>query len=166
MKKILLLLMTMSAFGLQNVSAQDAPLKIVTGHPDFKIQIKRCAASGSTVVIDMVLSNVGAKDIDAITLYGSPAWNRGEVYDDEGNIYSEGNGKKISLQLTNVKEYFGWIGPFRILSDVPMRLSVRIEDFSTTAERIALLQLGVDCAQWGLENNKSITIRNIPISRD
>ena len=30
MKKILLILMAMFALGLQNVSAQDAPLKIVT----------------------------------------------------------------------------------------------------------------------------------------
>ena len=30
MKKILLILMTMFAFGVQNVNAQDAPLKIVT----------------------------------------------------------------------------------------------------------------------------------------
>lgn len=165
MKKILLILVAVFAFGIQIVNAQDAPLKIVTGHPDFKIQIKRCAASGSTVVIDMVLSNIGAKDIDEITLYGSPAWGRGEAYDDEGNIYSEGNGKKISLQLTNIKEYRSWIGPFRLLADVPMRLNVRIEDFSTSAERIALLKLGVECRQWGLEN-KSIMIRNIPITRD
>ena len=164
MKKILLILMAIFAFGLQNASAQDG-IKIITGHPDFKIQIKRCAASGKTVVIDMVLSNVGVKDIDEISLYGSPAWGRGEVYDDEGNIYAESNGKKISLQLTNFKEYRGWIGPFRLLADVPMRLSIRLDDFSTTAERIALLKLGVECQQWGL-NDKSITIRNIPITRD
>ena len=57
MKKILLILMAMLALGWQNVNAQDAPIKIVTGHPDFKIQIKRCAASGNTVIIDMILSH-------------------------------------------------------------------------------------------------------------
>jgi hypothetical protein len=46
-----------------------------------------------------------------------------------------------------------------------MRLSISLDDFSTTAERIALLKLGVECQQWGL-NDKSITIRNIPITRD
>ena len=40
MKKILLILMAIFAFGLQNASAQDG-IKIITGHPDFKIQIKR-----------------------------------------------------------------------------------------------------------------------------
>ena len=166
MKKTLFILMAILAFSFQPICAQDSPMKIVTGHPDFKVQVKRCVASGNTVVIDMVLSNVGAKDIDEISILGSPAWERGEAYDDEGNIYSEANGKKILLQLTNIKEYRGWIGGFRLLVDVPMRLSVRLEDFSTTAEKIALLKLGVDCQQWGLTDNKSIIIRNIPISRD
>lgn len=41
MKKILLTLMAIFAFGLQNVCAQDAPLKIVTNNPDFTIKVKR-----------------------------------------------------------------------------------------------------------------------------
>ena len=40
MKKILLFLMVMFAFGIQNVSAQDG-IKIITNHPDFKIKVKR-----------------------------------------------------------------------------------------------------------------------------
>lgn len=94
MKKILLILMAVFAFGIQNVSAQDAPLKIVTNHPDFKIKVKRCAASGKTVVIDLILSNVGATDVENIEgfggiYYGSPRGT--EAYDDEGNIYQERN---------------------------------------------------------------------------
>ena len=49
MKKILLILMAMFAIGLQNVNAQDAPLKIVTNNPDFTIKVKRCAASEKTL---------------------------------------------------------------------------------------------------------------------
>ena len=67
MKKILLTLMAIFAFGLQNVSAQDAPLKIVTNHPDFSIKVKRCAASGKTVVLDLILNNEGNIVIDAGT---------------------------------------------------------------------------------------------------
>ncbi len=57
MKKLLLILMAMFAFGIQNVSAQDAPLKIVTNHPDFNIKISRCVANGKTVIIDLLLIN-------------------------------------------------------------------------------------------------------------
>lgn len=163
MKKTLSLFMLLFALSI-SMKAQDAPLKIVTGHPDFNVQIKRCAASGSTIVVDMLLSNIGATDIDVIQLFGT-AWRRGEVYDDEGNIYSEPNGKRILLRLANYKEYRDYTDEFRMLADVPMRVSVRIDGFSTTAERIALLKLGVNCKQWGL-NEKSITIRNIPITRD
>ena len=63
MKKILLTLMAIFAFGLQNVCAQDAPLKIVTNNPDFTIKVKRCAASGKTVVLDLILNNVGTNDV-------------------------------------------------------------------------------------------------------
>ena len=64
MKKILLILVAMFAFGIQNVSAQDAPLKIVTNHPDFNIKVKRCAASGKTLVIDLIATNTGSEDIN------------------------------------------------------------------------------------------------------
>lgn len=164
MKKTLLFFMTLFALSVIGMKAQDAPLKIVTGHPDLKLQIKRCAASGTTVVVDMVLTNIGTTDIDEIQLFGTD-WRRGEAYDDEGNIYSEDNGKTVLLKLSNYKEYEGHTREFRMLSDIPMRVSVRIEGFSTTAERIALLRIGVDCRQWGLKD-KTIVIRNIPIDRD
>ena len=40
MKKILLTLMAVYAFGLQNICAQDAPLKIVTNNPDSLVSTK------------------------------------------------------------------------------------------------------------------------------
>ena len=94
MKKVLFLLMVMIAFGFQSVHAQDTPIKIVTGHPDLKVKVKRCAASGKTIILDLVFSNEGARDVESFALLGSPAWNRGEAYDDEGNIYNEPNGER------------------------------------------------------------------------
>lgn len=163
MKKILFAMMAL--FATCTMSAQDAPTKIITGHPDFKVQVKRCAASGTTMVVDLVLSNEGTKDIDDIVLVGS-AWDRSEAYDDEGNMYKEQNGTNIKIKVSNMKEYESRESRFRLLTDVPMRVSVRIEGFSATAERIALLKIGVQCRQWGLVEGKQITIRNIPISRD
>ena len=167
MKKILFVLMAMLVFGLQNVSAQDAPLKIITGHPDLKVKINRCAASGKTIIIDLVVTNTGARDVEKFALLGSPAWDRGEAYDDEGNIYNEAGGGRILLKVTNGTSYEPYTRGFRLLSNIPMRISVRIENFSTTASQIAFLKLGVDCEELGLgDHNKSITFRNIPISRD
>ena len=69
-----MILMAIFALGLQNVSAQDAPLKIVTNHPDFKIKVKRCAASGKTVVLDLILNNEGTNDVK-IDMVVVDAWS-------------------------------------------------------------------------------------------
>lgn len=162
MKKILLILMAVFAFGIQNVSAQDAPLKIVTNHPDFKIKVKRCAASGKTIVIDLILSNVGATDVENIEgfggiYYGSPRGT--EAYDDEGNIYQERN---IYIKVANRDGG----GEFKIPVGVPMRYAVFIENVPTSVQSIARLSLEFRCEKWGLNGSKLVKLANIPISRD
>ena len=160
MKKILFILMAMFALGLQNVSAQDAPLKIVTNHPDFQIKVKRCAASGKTVIIDFILSNIGTNDVrvNNVVVY---LWS--EAYDDEGNIYQ---GDNLKVKVANRQNYNGTSGDFLVPSGVPMKLSIQINNVSATAESIARLSLAFDCGVWGLDNNKLVKISNIPISRN
>lgn len=158
MKKILLVLMAMFAFGLQNVSAQDA-IKIVTNHPDFKIKVKRCAASGKTVVIDLILTNEGTNDVKVNDVFAG-GWS--EAYDDEGNIYQN----SIHAKIANRERYTDSTGSFLIPVGVPMKLSIQINNVSSSAESIARLSLRVDCPTWGLGNNKPVKISNIPISRD
>ena len=160
MKKILFVLLAMFAFGVQNVCAQDAPLKIVTNHPDFQIKVKRCAASGKTVIIDFILSNIGTNDVrvDNVVVYG---WS--EAYDDEGNIYQ---GDNLRVKVANRQNYEGTSGNFLIPSGVPMKLSIQINNVSASAESIARLSLYFECGAWGLSNDKLIKISNIPISRN
>ena len=162
MKKILLLLMAMFAFGLQNASAQDAPLKIVTNHPDFKIKIDRCAASGKTVVIDMIFSNQGADDVDDIAVITNFEGYQCEAYDNEGNVYS----RSISAYVKGKTTQYGNTEYFSLIPDVPMKVRITIEDFSETAEKIARLRLRVDCNKWKIGRGKLVVIRNIPITRD
>ena len=159
MKKIIMILMAMFAFGLQNVSAQDAPLKIVTNHPDFKIKVKRCAASGKTVVLDLILNNEGTNDvkIDGVSTYYS------EAYDNEGNIYQDAN---LRVKVANREEYKSNSGRFMIPTGVPMRLSIQINNVSTSAESIARFSLCIDCSAWGLNSQKLVKFSNIPITRD
>ena len=160
MKKILLTLMAIFAFGLQNVSAQDAPLKIVTNHPDFSIKVKRCAASGKTVVLDLILNNEGTNDVKVANVY---VYCDSEVYDDEGNIYQ---GNDLKVKVANRPNYDGYSGDFMIPTGVPMRLSIQINNVSTSAERIARLSLYIDCSVWGLNTDKLVKFSNIPITRD
>ena len=164
MKKILFILMAMFAFGLQNVKAQDAPLKIVTNNPDFTIKVKRCAASGKTVIIDLILNNVGTNDVEVKEVRGGGGSYFSEAYDDEGNIYQSENLKVKIANRTSYEVYD--TGSFSIPSGVPMRLSVQIDGVSPSAENIARLKLVFYCKTWGLDPDKPVIISNIPIVRD
>lgn len=162
MKKVLLILMAMFAFGLQNVSAQDG-IKIVTNHPDFKIKVKRCAASGKTVIIDLILTNLGTSDIESIEGWGGTG-RFSEAYDDEGNIYQQ---TSIKVRVANRENYEAYsCGKFKIPVDVPIRYSVCLENVPTSVESISRLSLEFKCEKWGLNENKLVKLSNIPISRD
>ena len=161
MKKILLIMTAMLAFAIQSLQAQ-APLKIVTNHPDFKIKVQRCAASGKTVIIDLILTNEGATDVEDILGWGG---SRGsEAYDDEGNIYQQ---NAIKVRVANRPRYSDYNSDnFKIPVGVPMKFSICIENVPVSAESIARLNLHFDCKIWGLNDNKPVKISNIPISRD
>lgn len=164
MKKNLIIMMAMFALGIQNVSAQDA-IKIVTNHPDFKIKVKRCAASGKTVFVDLILNNTGYNDVEGLAVWGS-AENASEAYDDEGNIYRDNS---IKVKVANEKEYVvGRSKEFNIPVGVPIRLSISIDGVPQSAESIARLKLCIPCDAWsiGCSRDKPIRISNIPISRD
>lgn len=170
MKKILLTLMAIFAFGLQNVCAQDAPLKIVTNNPDFTIKVKRCAASGKTVVLDLILNNIGTNDVDVYRIAGGYYSSiigykeNSEAYDDEGNMYQ---GRNFKVKIANRPEYsYEETGKFSIPVGVPMRLSIQIDGVPQSAESIARLKLIVTCSAWGLDCEKPVRISNIPIARD
>ena len=160
MKKVLLLLVAMFAFGLQNISAQDG-IKIVTNHPDLKIKVKRCAASGKTVILDLVLNNVGVNDVEDVLVNGGNSGS--EAYDDEGNIYQS----DVKVRVANRTEYSGYdTGYFNIPAGVPMKLSISIEGVPQSAESIARLKLNFRSSAWNLDRDKPVRINNIPISRD
>ena len=164
MRKIILIILAILAFGFQNVSAQDAPLKIVTNHPEFKIQIQRCAANGNTVVIDIVLLNKGVNDIEEMILWACTTMESIVTYDNQGNMYKCGANL---VKVSNQKEFSDHdTGPFSLLSGVPMKLGIRIDGVSTSAEQIARISLPFNCNEWGLTSIKPVKISNIPITRD
>ena len=160
MKKVLLILMAMFAFGLQNVSAQDG-IKIVTNHPDFKVKVNRCVASGNTVIIDLSFINEGSNDIDELNVFGGAG--KSSAIDSDGNTYESNN---IKVKLSKENEYHNYLTTLSMPTDVPMKVSVRLDNVSKTAEAIARLKLIVKCRPWGLSDDKPVRISNIPISRD
>lgn len=164
MKKLLLIMLAMFAFGLQNVIAQDTPLKIVTNHPDFNVKIKRCAVNGKTLIIDMIFTNKGTKDV----MIGVTAGMNGgysEIYDDEGNNYKGQNGR-IKVKIANSGGYQGEVNNYRLIPEIPVKVSFCVNDFADTAESIAYFGGVVNCKEWGIPDvDKYLIIRNIPITR-
>ena len=162
MKKFLFAMMALLAITFQGLQAQ-APLKIVTNHPDFKINVKRCAASGKTVIIDLILTNEGATDVEEIEGAGG-CYDGTEAYDNDGNIYQ---GDAIKVRVANRQNYTcSGCGRFKIPVDVPMRFSICIENVPVSTESFARLTLRFECKKWGLNGEKLVKISNIPISRD
>ena len=161
MKKFLFAMMALLAITFQGLQAQ-APLKIVTNHPDFKINVKRCAASGKTVIIDLILTNEGATDVEKIEGAGGCYYT--EAYDNDGNIYQ---GDAVKVRVANRQNYTcSGCGDFKIPVGVPMRYSICIENVPVSTESIARLSLCFECEKWGLSRDKLVKISNIPISRD
>ena len=164
MKKYFFAVIAMLAFAVQSITAQDRPLKIVTNHPDFKIKVSRCVANDKTVYLDLVLSNEGVNDVEVFELWACTTHEAIMTYDNEGNIYGC---RSNFVKLANSREYSDHgTGPVHLLAGVPMRLSIRIDGVSTTAESIARIDLPFNCAAWGLTSQKPVKISNVPITRD
>ena len=136
-------------------------LRIVTGHPDFKIKIKRCEASGSTCIVDMVMMNAGSGDISAY-VYGG--WNPETtiVYDDEGNSYSGG---KIKVQTGSAAPSDLGVS-VNLPSEVPVKVRLYIEGIVEEAAELSRIDLQVNCTAWNIGLNKKVKISNVPISRE
>lgn len=170
MKKVILLMMAMFAFGLQNVSAQDAPMKIVTGDPDLKVKVTGCSANGESVFIDLILINMSEKDVGSSIMGSTFDGDRQytEAFDDQGNRYFRNSIYKdvISFKVANQNSYIPNVSDFPLPSEVPVKLRIRIEDFSEKAESITKFRLLMYCNALGLNAKNSIVIRNIPISRN
>lgn len=151
-----------SATTTNSAYTQEDGIKIVTNHPDFKIKVKRCAASGNTVIIDMTLHNNGTEDVSVLTYGGID--DVCEAYDDEGNIFK---GDNIKVKVSNRQDYsYNNTGEYKILVGVPMKLYVQISGVPNQSQSISRLTLLFKCPTWGLGWDKLVKLSNIPISRE
>lgn len=139
--------------------------KIVTNHPDLSIKIKKCRASGNTCVIDMVVTNLGDKDLKNVIFY-SGYNNFSIAFDDEGNQYGKyalligTNGNLSGRTLDNTD---AWV---LLPANVPIKMRMQIEGIPESATEFSRINLACQCAEFSLSHNKPIILSNIPISRD
>lgn len=135
-------------------NAQQRNMTIVTNHPDFSVKVKRCAASGKTVIIDFILENTGTNDVNIDLGF----YAQGKAWDDQGNVYS------LTYRFANQKGYSLEDRGNALIAGVPTKMSVKIEDVPIDAEYISKIIVDIKCDDWALER-KGVSIRNIPITR-
>ena len=165
MQKIVrLLVLLLMLAGSTAASAQTSGVKIVTGHPDFKIKITRCEASGTTCILDLLLQNIGANDTN-VKVFGGD-YNATVLYDDEGNAYS---GRQVRVSVGN-KTPSSWMNACTLPSEVPVRARLQIEGVPESATLFTRIDLRLECPQWGFEWGqnppKKAKIINVPIFRE
>lgn len=145
-----------------------AQTKIVTGHPDFKIKITRCEASGSTAVIDLLIENVGSSDVP-ITMWGGRSCvgmphNMSVAYDDDGNKYTGENDFRVSIGKSGLTKCFGIEEV--LPPDIPLKARIQFEGVPESATEFRRIDLIIDSKAWGLNDKKPVKITNVPISRE
>lgn len=154
MKKISILMLF-----LCSVLFSTAQTQIVTGHPDFKVKVTRCAASGKTVVLDMVFTNVSETDVENWEIW-TTSTSKTVVYDSEGNVFEANN---LAVKVSNYDYSWGF-NNLKMISDVPMKVSLQIKGVPETVESLARVDLHVTIPFFNI-GNTPVKIKNIPISR-
>lgn len=139
----------------EELQRREGAFKLVTNHPDFKIKVRRCEASGKTCVIDLIIENVGSSDVDIHVKGGS--WHGLIAYDDEANQYE-------SIGIA-VSDKWG-LGTHTLPANVPLKARIQVEGVAESATMFRRLDWKIDCRAWGLNENKPIKFINLPISRE
>jgi hypothetical protein len=156
MKKLLLILMAIIAFNLQIITAQEAAMKIASGNPDLKVQVKRCVANGDQVFIDLTFMDE-AEDVEATIL--CQGWT--EIQDSDGNTY---NGYPNLFCKIAKGEYTPYPPSFTLLEGTPIKVFFKLEKVPSSTEFIARMKIRMESKKYGIPNY--VTIKNIPITRD
>lgn len=138
----------------EELQRREGAFKLVTNHPDFKIKVRRCEASGKTCVIDLIIENVGSSDV---SIYADAGYNGALIaYDDEANEY------------TNISHFIGSKGGRKhtLMAGVPMKARIQVEGVAESATMFRRLDWKIQCNAWGMNENKPIKFINLPISRE
>ena len=137
--------------------SEERPMRIITNHPDFKIKIKRCEASGKTCVIDLIIENIGYEDVIIETRSGSECFIG---YDDEMTEYTN-----IKISIGN-SDWLGYWKKRQLMANIPMKARLQIEGVPAAATMFKRIDWTIFCDAWNLSREKKVKFLNIPITRE
>ena len=137
-------------------------MQIETGSPDLTIKVKRCAASGKTVLIDMLITNNSEGDVEAMMHWTNCVSD--VYYDSEGNVYGDGFEEVSQVKIGN-KPFAAGRVDVKLVSGVPVKVQVRVTGVSSEAEAFAKIDFPFWADDLGLDCHHKISLRNVPITR-
>jgi len=138
----------------------NAQHKITSPHPDLSIKVSRCVEANGTVILDLMITNLGNEE--EIRFWGNATSPGTIAYDDEGNIYdSTISVGSPSKSLSGNRTYI--VFP----TDVPIKFRIQIDKVDPNATKIAVLKLKTSSSgAMGLDQNKHvIQLQNIEFER-
>lgn len=125
--------------------------QIVSPHPDLDIQVTRCLASGTTVLVDLILTN---HTVDtSIDFYSFST----VAFDDLGNQY-----KNIGVGAGGEGH---WNSKMLYPTDVPIKGRIKLEAISQDATLFKRINLVGYCSELNMNEEHPIQIYNLPITR-
>jgi hypothetical protein len=137
-----------------NISASDGAFKIVTNHPDFKIKVTRCEASGRTCILDFLMENQGTSDV---SLHVESSSTVG--FDDEANEYDCRQQMFLTVSGKDATS-------FSLRAGVPIKGQIRFESVPESAQSFRRIDLSMRCDAWGLSYTKPVILKNVPITHE
>lgn len=132
-------------------SSRTGGFQIVSPHPEIDIQFTRCMVSGSTAIIDFVITNYGK---DAQMQIGGSSYTN--AYDDAGNQYTE---TEVSL---GDREYRTWDQTL-FPTDVPLKCRLQISDIASKATVFKRINLNIYSKSFNFK--EPVIFKNIPVTR-
>lgn len=133
---------------------QSAGFQIVSPHPDLDIQFKRCAASASTVIIDLIMTNYGDDTTFDLGGQGNDK-NSTLAYDDNGKQYAY---NYFTISIGNGDPGFRGVSAL-FPTDVPIKVRVQISDVSESVQSFKRIHI------YMRNMNDPIILYNVPITR-
>lgn len=129
--------------------------KIQSPHPDLEVQVQRCMASSSKVIIDLMVTNYS----DDTEIDFCPFNN--VVIDDQGQQYG------MQVSVANGEWHAATTAAALFPTDVPIKVSIQISDIPQSVQVLRRINLYISCRPFNLRgaDSEPIKLFNVPIVR-
>ena len=134
--------------------------EVDTNHDEFYIQITKVRKMGTQAIIELILENRGAEDVEIDMSFGGAGF---VAYDDKGNEY---NDFRISIGNMSWMEYgYGFSRAKRkLLVGVPVKARIQITGLKREATYITRMDWFLRCENWGFRNYESVKFKNMTLT--